>query len=127
MLYLLDTDVLIDYSRGIEPATSTILGWIDGTDTVAVCAITVAEFYAGLMEAQASSWTPFFASLPYWHISRVAAMRAGEYRHRFARAGHSLTTTDALLAAVAVEQGATLVTRKVKDFPMEGLTLLALR
>jgi predicted nucleic acid-binding protein len=46
--YLLDTDAPIDFSKGSEPATSRILSWIDATDIVAVCAISVAEFFAGL-------------------------------------------------------------------------------
>ena len=37
--YLLDTDALIDFSKGSEPATSHILSWIDAGDTLGVCAI----------------------------------------------------------------------------------------
>jgi predicted nucleic acid-binding protein len=125
--YLLDTDALIDFSKGIEPVTSSILAWIDGDDTVAVCAITVAEFFAGPTSEQASRWDGFVTALPYWQISRGAAMRAGRYRYTFARTGASVTTTDAFLAAVARENAATLVTGTVKHFPMEGLSLLSLR
>lgn len=42
--YLLDTDALIDFAKGAEPAISYVLSWIDGSDVVAVCAISVAEF-----------------------------------------------------------------------------------
>jgi len=34
--YLLDTDALIDFSKGAEPATSLILSWIDGSEVVGV-------------------------------------------------------------------------------------------
>lgn len=126
-LYLLDTDALIDFSKGTEPATSSILSWIDGSDVVAVCPTTVAEFYAGLTPQHASHWEGFITPLPYWEISRDAAMRAGQYRYTLARAGRSITTTDALIAMVAREREATLVTGNVKDFPIEGLSLLPLR
>lgn len=125
--YLLDTDALIDFSKGVEPATSAILGWIDGEDLVAVCPISVAEFFAGLLPDHADTWSVFIEALDYWDISRHAAMHAGQHRYTFARSGHAMTTTDALLAAVAQEYGATLVTGNVKDFPMKGLSLFPLR
>src|SRR5947209_15601514 len=96
--YLLDTDALIDFSKGVEPAASLILSWIDGTDTVAVCPITIAEFFAGLSSKQTGEWEPFVAALDYWDISREAAMRAGQERFKLARTGRSVTTTDMLLA-----------------------------
>lgn len=125
--YLLDTDVLIDFSKGIEPVTERLLTWIDGTDIVAVCAISVAEFCAGLTPNQATQAARFLDSLTYVDISRSAAARAGQDRYAFARAGTSITTTDALLAAVAREYAATLVTSNIKDFPMEDVFLLSIR
>ncbi len=125
--YLLDTDALIDFSKGVEPATSLILSWIDGTDVVAVSSISVAEFFASLTREQATQREAFITSLSYWVTSREAAMRAGQDRYALARAGFSITTTDALLAAVAREHDATLVTGNVKDFPMQNLILLSLR
>lgn len=127
MRYLLDTDALIDFSKGVQPTTALILSWIDGNDTVAICPITVAEFYAGLTSDLAFTWKAFLASLPYWRISREAAMRAGQDRYSLARAGTTVAITDALLAAVAREHEATLVTGNVRDFPTKGINVLALR
>jgi predicted nucleic acid-binding protein len=125
--YLLDTDVLVDLSKRIEPVTSRLLTWIDGTEIVAVCAISIAEFSAGLARDQADQAESFLSSLTYWDISRQAALRAGQDRYSFARQGVTISTTDALLAAVARENGATLVTSNLKDFPMEDVALLSLR
>ena|SRR5947209_7825982 len=125
--YLLDTDSLIDFSKGVEPATSLILGWIDGSDTVAVCPITVAEFFAGLTGEQALRWEPFVAALDYWDISVNASMRAGQAWYMLTLEGRAITTTDALLAALARVRRATLVTGNVKDFPMADVSLLPLR
>lgn len=125
--YLLDTDALIDYSKGAEPATSSILSWINANDVVSVCPITVAEFYAGLTPELSSRWKPFIASLPYWPISRDAAMQAGQYRFSLAQVGFRIATTDALLAAIAISRGATLVTGNVKDFRMRDLSIFPLR
>ncbi len=125
--YLLDTDALIDFSKGKEPATSLILSWIDGSDVVSVCAVTVAEFFSGISAARAAPWWDFVLSLAYADITAEAAMHAGQDRYRYARSGHVLTTTDALLAAVTRDSDATLVTGNIKHYPMEGLSLLSIR
>lgn len=125
--YLLDTDALIDFSKGSEPTTSRILSWIDASDVVAVCAISVAEFFAGLPASAVPRWEQFLSTLAYWDITRDAALRAGQDRFTLARAGRTITTTDALLAAVARHYQATLVTGNIKDFPTDDVRLLSIR
>jgi len=125
--YLLDTDTLIDFSKAIEPVTTRILAWIDSTDVVAVCAISVAEFYSGLRVGEADKAERLVNSLPYIDISRTAAERAGRDRHALARRGFTITTTDALLAAAAREYHATLVTSNVRDFPMDDVSVMSIR
>lgn len=124
--YLLDTDALIDFSKGRDPAYSHILAWINTGGTLAVCAVTVAEFYAGLSTQQAGQWQEFIASLAYWDVSAQAAMRAGQDRYKFASQGRTITTTDALIAATASEHEAILVTGNVKDYPMTDIMLFPL-
>ena len=121
--YLLDTSALIDFSKGREPARSEILALIAGGDEIAVCPINVAEFYAGIPPDQRPDWDTFFRALGYWHISREAARQAGSIRYDFARQGQPLSTADTLIAAVAQEKGAVIVTNNVKDFPMPGIRL----
>jgi predicted nucleic acid-binding protein len=124
--YLLDTDALIDFSKRREPAFSHILSWIDAGDTLAACAVTVAEFYAGLSSAEATNWEEFISSLTYWHMSPQAAMQAGQDRYWFARQGKTITAADGLIAATAREHQAALVTGNVKDYPMEDVILFPL-
>jgi predicted nucleic acid-binding protein len=125
--YLLDTDTLIDFSKGREPTRSRILQMIEAGDVLGVCAINVSEFYAGLPEEQRSTWDEFFTALPYWPISREAAIQAGRERYEFSRQGRTVTTADALIAAVARENQATIITSNIKDYPMPGVSLLSLR
>ncbi|MBV9281752.1 MAG: PIN domain-containing protein [Chloroflexi bacterium] len=124
--FLLDTDALVDFSKGREPAYSSIMGWIDAGDTVGSCAITVAEFLSGLTPQEAQDWSEFVSSLTYWDISVDDAVRAGQERYAFARQGRSLSVADVLIAAATREQGATLVTGNVGDYPMQGITLCSL-
>jgi predicted nucleic acid-binding protein len=124
--YLLDTDVLIDYARGREPATSRIGELLTRGEELGVCAVNVAEFFAGLPPADRPYWRTVLGTLAYWPVTFAAALRAGELRRDYARRGLALATTDTLIAAVALEHGATLVTRNAKHYPEEGLELLTL-
>lgn len=124
--YLLDTSILIDFSKGREPTHSRLLALIEA-GVVAVCAVTIAEFYAGLPPENRSQWRRFLATLPHWVITREAAERAGSYRYDLARQGRAISLADALLAAVAQEHGAVFITENTKDFPMPGIRLLSLR
>ena len=63
--YLLDTDVLIEFSKHREPAYSFVLGAARSGDYLGVCAINVAEFYAGLPPNIHSKWDRFVGSLEY--------------------------------------------------------------
>ena len=122
--YLLDTDTLINYSKGREPATSRIQQLIDQGDDLGVCAINVAEFFAGIAPADRPYWTTVFSTFTYWELSAAVAQRAGELRYDFARQGQILSTSDTLIAAVAMSEGATLVTGNAKHYPMPAIQLL---
>jgi len=125
--YLLDTDTLIDFSRGWEPTPSRVLQLIEAGDVLGMCAINVTEFYSGVPEENRIIWDDFFASLTYWEISRRAATRAGRARFIAARKGHALATADAIIAAVARENKATILTSNVKDYTIQGVSVGSLR
>ena len=125
--YLLDTDVLIDYSKRREPAVSRIHQMIDDGDELGVCAVNLAEFFAGIAPPDRPYWHQVFTTLVYWDISAAAAERAGQFRYDYARQGQALAITDCLLAAVSLEHGAVLVTNNARHYPIAGLQLLSLR
>jgi tRNA(fMet)-specific endonuclease VapC len=124
--YLLDTTALIDFSKGREPAFSLIGRFFQNGDEVGVSPVNVTEFYSGLAPSAWDVWDEFFEPLQLWPISLEAAKKAGRFRYDFARQGISLSTTDTLVAAVALEQRAIIVTSNVKDYPMDEVTLLPL-
>ena len=124
--YLLDTTALIDFSKGREPAQSRIMEMIESGDELGVCAINVAEFFSGIPSDQRASWDEFIGALQYWDIAQEAARQAGFFRYDFARKGRQLSTTDTLVAAVACQRGATIVTNNVKDYPIREVRLLSL-
>ena len=124
--YLLDTTALIDFSKGREPAFSLVHRFLESGDEVGLSPINIAEFYSGLAPSAWEVWDEFFEPLILWPISLSAAKQAGKFRYDFARTGITLSTTDTLVAAVALEHRATVVTSNVKDYPMSVVTLLPL-
>jgi predicted nucleic acid-binding protein len=127
MKHLLDADTLIDYivDRGNARPRITIM--IDQGDEVAVCAITVAEVYSGLSDKRRDIWESWIMALSYWHIGFDVAAQAGTYRKTASEAGRTLSTTDSLLAALARDKGATLLTSNIKDYPMKDVQVMSLR
>lgn len=125
MNYLLDTDTLIDFIQDRDETRSRIAAMIEAGDEVALCPIIVAEIYSGLSEARRARWDNFIASLPYWHISREAATRAGTGRKAASDAGRTYSVTDSLVAAVAHEHQATVLTSNIKDY--RDVSVLSLR
>ncbi len=124
--YLLDTDALIGFSKQFESAYSLIPRLFRDGDELGVCPINVTEFYAGVDPQHTGVWGNFFTALQYWLISREAAIQAGRWRYQFARRGIQLPTTDTLVAAVAQERQATVVTGNLRDYPM-GVPLYPLK
>jgi predicted nucleic acid-binding protein len=101
---------------------------IEQGDEVAVCAITVAEVYSGLSDKRRDIWVSWIMALSYWHINIDVGMRAGTYRKTASEAGRTISVTDGvLLAALAHESDATLLTSNIKDYPMKDVRILSLR
>lgn len=124
--YLLDTDVLIHYSKGREPETGRIQAMIASGDELGVSAVTIAEFFAGLAPGSHPTWHQFIAALKHWPVTYEDGVQAGRFRYDFARKGQVLPTVDALIAAVAQGQNAILVTNNPRHYPMSSVQLLTL-
>lgn len=123
-LHLLDTNIVIDISKDIEPATSMVRQLMVSGHGTGIIDVIVAEFFSGIQPADRGRWETFVQAYDFWETTYNAAVRAGEYRYFYARRGISISTQDSLIAAVAVEMGAILVTNNARDFPMPNLPLL---
>ncbi len=116
--YLLDTDVLISFTRGRDPTYSAIRRLIDAGEELCTCPVVVAEFYSGIPRGERPAFDEFIDGMTGLGISHDEALLAGHHRFTFARAGTAPSTPDTLIAAVATKHGATVITRNLKDFPM---------
>ena len=126
MRYLLDTDVVIDVSRGINIAVARVDAWFVADDEVSICAIQISEFFAGVAPTERERQQRFLGAFVVWEIGWRAALHAGAYRHDFARRGVQMSTPDALIAAVAWDYSATLVTRNRRHFPMTDIRIVTI-
>lgn len=109
---LVDTDVLVDHLRGSRRLVA-------GADSYAYSVVTRCELFAGRGsdETTVRQLLEPFREIP---VDRTIAERAGRIRRQ---AG--VRTPDALIAASALNNRLTLLTRNVRDF--EGVPGLKIR
>lgn len=108
--YLLDSVIVIDHFNGVEAATEFLAA--HGRDCV-ISVITRAETLAGFPAASESlALLDTFATLPVTVEVADAAARL--------RRTQRWKLPDAIQAAIAIQEGLTLVTRNTRDFKAGG-------
>ncbi len=134
-MYLIDTNVLSEF---IKPSPDPgVIDWVRraAPRTLFVSAVTAGELRLG-MEAmplskrrtELETWLD--QGMPKWFssnllpVTKKIADRWGRITIQARRRGVTLSTTDGLIAATALEHDLTLVTRNVKDFTGLGVSLL---
>lgn len=122
MSVLIDSDILIEVSRGRD---ATIVGkWtaLAMSDMeVLFSPVTSAEVWAGARPSEAGVLERLFGALECAPVNAAVGRRAGGYLNRYNKS-HSVELGDALIAATAVENHALLWTRNRKHYPMKDLT-----
>lgn len=112
---LFDTDVLIEYLRGRPRAVEYLEGL---TADSCVSVVSIAELFAGIRDDEEGEYLKqfllAFSALP---VTEGVALVGGLYRRDY-RNSHGTGLADALTAATAEENGATLVTFNQRLFPM---------
>ncbi|CAA7601500.1 tRNA(fMet)-specific endonuclease VapC [vapC] [Acididesulfobacillus acetoxydans] len=121
--FLLDTTLLIDFLRGREEAVAMLNGLVE-EGPLACCPVTVAELFSGAGPDELHRIEELFDALVYHPIDYRTARRAGLYRRDYQRKGITLSISDTLIAAVAVENSLTFLTKNVRHFPMPELAVI---
>ncbi|HEX4959915.1 MAG TPA: type II toxin-antitoxin system VapC family toxin [Thermoanaerobaculia bacterium] len=112
---LVDTDVLIDYLRGLPAAVDFLENL---TEPLLISSMTVAELYAGVREGEEKQVLDLFVqAFEVVPVDDEIAIRGGLFRRDY-RASHGTGLADALLAATASRRGAQLVTLNARHYPM---------
>lgn len=122
-LALLDTDAIIDYLKGVASTIAFIQGLNQQGHQLCVCAVVECEVYTGLPPQNRGEAAQHMDAMEFLPTPRRTARSAGDWRGAYRSQGIQLSTTDCLIAAVAVEHDAILVTANLRHFPMPELTL----
>lgn len=116
----LDATFLVDFLRG-NPALGVALDdWEAKNERVAVSAPALAEIASGVELEQTGRERKLlekirsrFVVLP---LTETSAMKAGSIDAQLTLGGEMIGLIDVMIAAVAIENGETLVTRNLKHF-----------
>ena len=122
-VHLLDTDILIDFLRGRGEACVLLSQYEAGAEPPVISVVSVTELWAGMRRGEESATGALLSALRKIPISEDIALAAGEMLRTYRRS-HGTELGDALIAATAVNIGATLITRNVRHYPMPTVTVL---
>ena len=121
MSVLVDSDILIEVSRGRD--TDLVSRWTELSRSdvgILYSPVSAAELWAGARPAEQDALNNLFRTLTCIRIDAETGRQAGDYLRRY-RKSHAVELGDALIAAGAVLNGATLWTRNRKHYPMKEL------
>lgn len=122
MTILVDSDILIEVSRGRDAAILQRWNDLSGSADVVVCSpVSIAELWQGALPSEFDSLDSLFRFLICIPLDGDTAKQAGHYL-RTHRKSHALEIGDALIAAAATSRGAALWTRNRKHYPMKDVS-----
>ncbi|MEX0810562.1 MAG: type II toxin-antitoxin system VapC family toxin [Chitinophagales bacterium] len=112
---LIDTDVLIDFSRGIEKAKSKIKTF-EVDHTLSVSVVTQLELMVGCEnKADFKALQKFLNNFDIILINHAVSERSVQLFEKY-RLSHGVQIADMLIAATAIEYDLALLTKNQKDF-----------
>jgi tRNA(fMet)-specific endonuclease VapC len=112
---VLDSDVLIDYLRGVGPGRDLVRE-VRASLAFRVTAVTAFELALGRDYARAPAPVDVLLAAPCLALTRRAGVRAGAVLRELRAAGAGVEIRDAMQAGICLEAGAPLVTRNVRHF-----------
>ena len=122
-MFIADTDVLIDFLRDSGEAERISIE-LD-TGRLCVTAVTAFELWAGAKSPQQVSIVEaLMAAVTILPLNDSSARKAGEIHKDLAQSGESIGMADSLIAGIALDHGAILITRNRKHYQrVPGLKL----
>jgi tRNA(fMet)-specific endonuclease VapC len=122
-MFIADTDVLIDFLRGVGEAERIVIEL--STGRLCTTAITAFELWAGSKSPQqVAAVESLLAAVTVLPLDGSSARRAGEVRRDLERGGRTIGMADSLIAGIALNHEAILITRNRKHYDrVPGLKL----
>jgi len=128
LLKCLDTDLLVAILRGKQQAAKAVQE-IDQEGRAATTAINAFELYYGANKSQQKDQNlketkKLLSKLEILPLDHQAAQRAAEIAVQLAQRGQPIDYRDAMIAAVAIQNDAVLLTRNTQHFKrIKGLKI----
>jgi predicted nucleic acid-binding protein len=122
MTVLVDSDILIEVSRGRD--ADIVAKWMDLSNSdaaVLYSPVSVAELWAGARPSEYVALKNLFRALTCTPLDEEAGRQAGDYLRQYRRS-HGVEVADALVAAGAVGNKAQLWTRNRRHYPMKEVS-----
>lgn len=123
MKILLDTSVLVDVLRARNNRRSLLASLLYEGHSLTTSVLNVAAIYAGMRSSEEAQTAEFLSGLECLELNLSAARLAGHLKNSWAKKGRTLTLSDTIVAAIAIENRCTLFTDDRKDFPMPEIQL----
>jgi predicted nucleic acid-binding protein len=114
MLWLVDTNILIDRMRGKAEALRLVE---ERLGDLATSSLVIAELYQGVRDHERAALDELRDSLVILDVTTEIAEQGGLYARQF-RSSHGAGLIDCLIAATASHYGLQLVSLNSKHFPM---------
>jgi len=115
-----ETTLLVDFLRGEESAVSEMGKLVSTNRAVTVAAPTIVELATGANLAESPrerrQLNELLTRLTTLALDQKAALLAGELQAQLIKAGEIIGHVDVTIAAIAMTQGETLITKNVKHF-----------
>ena len=124
MRYLLDTTMVVDHAHGFAPAVALLRRLYEEGAELLTCDVVTCEALSGGTDDHLDAVARLLEPLEYVSTSPEAAGWAATSRLSRHRAGGKLGLGDSLIAGVAAELGATVITRNRPDFERQGIEVL---
>lgn len=124
MRYLLDSTLLIDHANGDPGAIGLLRRLVGDGHDLFTCDVVTCEVLSRGETDDLRHLEALLEALEYVATSPSAARRAGSSRRARHLAGGRRALGDALIAGIAAELNATVVTRNRDDFVRQGLEVL---
>lgn len=116
---LVDSDVLVEISRGRNKALLSRWEELSGGEVAVVCSpVTVAEIWHGARPHEYPILNALFETMTCVPIDLEIGRQAGDYLRQYAKS-HGVELGDALIAATTSVHKLALWTRNRKHYPMK--------
>lgn len=115
-IIIADTDVIIDFFSGIDPAASEIEQLIN-QDSLALTSITVFELYAGIIgKKRIKQIDDLITILPVFPLEAQHVRTAAEIYSELKKTGNLIGNQDILIAGICITHNIPIITRNTAHF-----------